>query len=309
MRADVSVIIAAYNVAPWIERAIASVLTQTGVIVEVIVVDDASTDGTWDAIARVDDPRVKSFQLAANSGSSAARNYAIAQASGTWIAVLDGDDMFLPERLQRCLALAKKTKADAVVDNLSVTRAVDGKTFAMFAPERIAVLKTLTVERFIAGNSYFLRGYGLGYVKPIISAKFLQQHGLTYRESIRIGEDYIFLLEALASGARCAVEPNVGYGYTAREGSLSHRLKVEDVARIQAADDQFFASYEVSAAALEHQRQREKNLHGARIYHAMVSALKQRDVQQFARLVARYPAVARHLWMPLWVRLRRFMCR
>ncbi len=98
MSPDISVIIAAYNVECYVERAINSALIQAdgadAPAVEVIVIDDGSTDRTWEILSRIADPRVRCFQLPGNSGPSAARNAGIARASGRWIAVLDGDDAF-----------------------------------------------------------------------------------------------------------------------------------------------------------------------------------------------------------------------
>jgi len=92
----ISVIIATKNGERFIERAIRSVLAQQGVALEVIVVDDASTDGTADivrAIAR-HDARVMYIHREKSSGPGKARNEGIAQAHGEYIAVIDDDDLW-----------------------------------------------------------------------------------------------------------------------------------------------------------------------------------------------------------------------
>ena len=90
----ISVIIATKNGERFIERAIRSVLRQKGVDFEVVVVDDASTDGTAGIIRSIagDDARVKYVYREKNEGPGKARNFAVAQAVGEYIAVIDDDD-------------------------------------------------------------------------------------------------------------------------------------------------------------------------------------------------------------------------
>src|SRR5262245_2837185 len=116
---DVSFIVAAYNVAPYIEAAVASALVQTGVSVEVIVVDDASSDETASKAAAMamNDPRVRLIRRETRGGPSAARNAAMDAAAGSWLAILDADDLITPERTTRLLELATATAADIVADN------------------------------------------------------------------------------------------------------------------------------------------------------------------------------------------------
>lgn len=98
----VSVITPTFNCAPFIERALASVFAQTYVDYEVIVLDDGSTDGTEQVVAQW---RGKvSYIRQANRGLSAARNAAVAMASGEFLAYLDADDMWYPTKLERQIA-------------------------------------------------------------------------------------------------------------------------------------------------------------------------------------------------------------
>jgi len=95
----VSVIIPAYNAEPYIAQAIESCLQQTAPPDEIIVADDSSTDGTA-AIAKKSSKFVKVVQLTENSGVSVARNRAIEESTADWIAFLDADDYFLPDKLE-----------------------------------------------------------------------------------------------------------------------------------------------------------------------------------------------------------------
>lgn len=100
----VSVVIPTYERADLVGRAVDSALAQTVEDVEVIVVDDGSTDGTREAVAAKSDPRVRSLEHESNRGVSAARNTGIEAASGEYVAFLDSDDEWLPRKLERQLA-------------------------------------------------------------------------------------------------------------------------------------------------------------------------------------------------------------
>ena len=95
----VSVNMAAYNAAPYIAEAIQSVINQTFQTWELIIINDCSTDSTVAEIAKFSDPRIKVFHNEQNEGIVYTRNRALHYSQGKYIAVLDADDVFLPEKL------------------------------------------------------------------------------------------------------------------------------------------------------------------------------------------------------------------
>lgn len=99
----VSVVIPAYNAERFLRRAVESVLEQTVQPLEIIVVDDGSTDGTAD-VARSFRDQLRYFRQR-NTGVAAARNQGIAAGGGDWIAFLDADDCWLPRHLEQCWGL------------------------------------------------------------------------------------------------------------------------------------------------------------------------------------------------------------
>jgi glycosyltransferase involved in cell wall biosynthesis len=103
----VSVVIPAYNAERTIGVTLASVLGQTVSDIEVIVVDDGSTDGTARAASSLGDPRVRVVHQP-NAGHAAARNTGIADARGTYVALIDADDLWLPEKLERQLTMLRR---------------------------------------------------------------------------------------------------------------------------------------------------------------------------------------------------------
>lgn len=90
-----------FNYAAYIGAAIQSVLDQSCPDWELLIVDDRSTDESWEIIQGFDDPRIQSYRQPVNSGACAAYNFALSKASGRYIASLDSDDVFLPSKLER----------------------------------------------------------------------------------------------------------------------------------------------------------------------------------------------------------------
>ena len=109
----ISVIIPVYNVAGFVRPAVESALAQTFQDIEVIVVDDGSTDGSMEMLHDFDDPRLRVLRRE-HGGSAAARNAGLQLACGEFVAFLDGDDLWAPQNLERQAAfLQSHPEADA----------------------------------------------------------------------------------------------------------------------------------------------------------------------------------------------------
>ena len=208
----VSVIVPAYNAADCLERALNSALAQTMADLEVIVVDDGSRDTTFEVACRVAarDSRVRVLRNEHNRGVAGSRNRAVKAGRGEWIAFLDADDVWFPERLERMLIYTNE--ADVVGDNLRVVckSCIRPGTFLSFSFLRSKGLllkqpSTLSLLHFVS--------YDLGVLQPIIRRSFLQQHQITYNASMRILEDFYFYFEILTSGARWVQLPCAYYVY------------------------------------------------------------------------------------------------
>jgi len=116
-RPRLSVVIPAWNAAASIERSLRSVLDERTVPLECVVIDDGSTDATWDLIERLraDDPRVVAIPLLANGGVSNARNVGLEAARGEWLAFHDADDRMLPGGLAALMAATADPAVRAVI--------------------------------------------------------------------------------------------------------------------------------------------------------------------------------------------------
>lgn len=237
---DVTVVIAAWNAEPFIATAIESALAQEGPAIEVIVANDASSDGTSSLVLALAerDPRLRLVENPVNQGPSAARNRAIAIARGDWIAVLDADDRFLPGRLARLVAFAEAQDADLVFDLIQEADP-EGHLISETARPALSTPECWDLARWIRDNMPGRSGLGTGYLKPLIRRAALQEHGLSYREDLRNSEDYALVAELLACGGSVWVLPEAGYLYTRREGSVSHRIGPEHLAPLLRFDEAF----------------------------------------------------------------------
>ena len=100
----VSIIMPSYNTGRFISETIESVLAQTYSNWELIIVDDCSKDNTDEVVAKYTDPRIRYLKNEKNSGAAVSRNRALREAKGRWIAFLDSDDLWMPQKLEKQIA-------------------------------------------------------------------------------------------------------------------------------------------------------------------------------------------------------------
>ena len=105
----VSIIMPSYNTAPFIAESIQSVLKQSYKDWELLIVDDCSTDNTDEVVKFfLMDERIRYFKNVKNSGAAVSRNRALREAKGKWIAFLDSDDLWMPEKLEKQIDFMEK---------------------------------------------------------------------------------------------------------------------------------------------------------------------------------------------------------
>lgn len=253
VRRDVTVVIAAWRAAGTIGRAVASSLAQPEAA-EVVVVDDASGDGgaTLAAAWAADDGtgRLTVFALETNAGPSAARNAAVRASKAGWIAILDSDDFMEPGRLGALMALADQGY-DLIADDLLQTP--EGLPTSAGKPlwfrddqTPVDISFGFFIDSNISKASRMRRE--LGFLKPLTRRAFLQQHGLTYDERMRLGEDYDLYARALSLGAKMRLVPWTGYVSVMRGNSLSLNHGRTELAALEASDERLLASGRLSAA-------------------------------------------------------------
>lgn len=103
----VSIIMPSYNTGKYIAESIQSVMVQTYSDWELIIVDDCSTDETDVIVAEFTDPRIRYLKNEKNSGAAVSRNRALKEAKGRWIAFLDSDDLWEPDKLEKQISFMR----------------------------------------------------------------------------------------------------------------------------------------------------------------------------------------------------------
>ncbi len=277
-----TVIIAAWNSENCLRASVESALAQLGVRLEIIVVDDCSTDDTRavaGALAAAH-PQVRVLAQPCNGGPAAARNAALAVATGTWVAVLDADDTFRAGRLAALIDLGNRAGADIVCDGLIMRDAARKMHQTAALPfDGDPEARDWTLGDYIAGNMHGTKGLSLGYLKPVFRRAFILAHELRYDCDLRNGEDFHFVLEALARGAVMRFRAEPGYVYSVGQVSVSHRLNPDHAVRLATADLAFVARHGAvlgaeNTAMMRHRARSVRDLASAEM---ALAALRQGD--------------------------------
>ena len=300
----VSLVMANYDGSRHLAEAVASAQRQTLADWELILVDDASTDDSLAiavALAQAD-PRIKVLAQARNRGPAAARNRALAAARGAWIAVVDSDDVMLPDRLGRLLARAEAEGAEIVADDQLVCGADLSGGTPLLGKAAARRLTKVNLKTFIDSSRLYSRLPDLGFLKPMIRADLIARSGARYDEGLRIGEDFHFLLALLAAGGRLSLEPEPLYLYRKHAASISHRFKPEVLAAIIAADERVRAGLGDPAAARAMTR-RIEGMKSWAVHERVMGEAKAGLWLQAARTAAARPHAWRLISRPLRRRL------
>jgi len=290
----ISVVMANYNGARHLAEAIASVQRQTLAAWELLLVDDASTDDSVrvaQGLAEAD-PRVRVLVQPLNRGPAAARNRALDEARGAFIAVADSDDVMLPDRLERLLARMVGEGAEIVADDQLVCSADLTARTPFMGEDAARRLGRVDLATFILSSSLYARLPDLGFVKPLIRRDLIARAGVRYDESLRIGEDFHFLVGLLAAGAKLHLEPEPLYLYRKHGESISHRFKPEVLAAMIEADTRARTRLAGQPAAVRAMTRRIEGLNSWAVYEQVMGAAKGRRWLRALVLAAGRP----HAW-------------
>ena len=185
----VSIVVPTYNRRNVIERAVNSILRQTYPFFEIIIVDDGSTDGTADVIAGIQDQRIRYIPLQENQGVAHARNTGIQEAKYDYIAFLDSDDEWMPEKLE--LQMKKMTDPSNEFGLVYCRMGGlhrDGKRRFVCPPEE-------WVKEILEGDLFYpLLGQNvIGTPAMLVRRECLEQTG-GFKESLHCLEDWELVL-------------------------------------------------------------------------------------------------------------------
>ena len=219
----ISIIIPVYNVAPYVERCMDSIVHQTLQDLEVIFVDDHCKDDSIAIVQRyIQAHRLsKTWHIIAtptNSGPGIARNMGIEQASGQYIAFCDADDWVEPTMYEQLYDLAQNQNAD-ISSSAAILDYPDGSHRLMLNPEVGSGEVSLEQRRYVL--SHFVSNF----TTMLFRREWLNQYSIRFPQA-RSGEDSSFMGQCYLVAQRIAQTNQPLYHYVIHEDSISHRTHV-----------------------------------------------------------------------------------
>ncbi|MGF1524073.1 MAG: glycosyltransferase family 2 protein [Leptolyngbyaceae cyanobacterium] len=270
----ISVIIPAYNAERTLGEAIASVMQQTHPNWELIVVDDGSTDNSRQVVHGFQDDRIR-LLTGANRGVAIARNRGIEQAQGDYLAFLDADDIWMPDKLAAQLA-ALQTQPEAALA-YSWCDYIDNAG-RWLCPGKRSIVQDDAYEQLLIAN--FLENAST----PLIRRSALAAVG-GFDPTLRCSQDRDLYLR-LAARYPFVTVPQVQVHYRMSEGAMSSRLREQEADRLKVIERGF------AAAPLELQPLRRQSL--AHLYrYLMLRGVEEPLTPQ------RSKEVAKCLWLAI----------
>jgi glycosyltransferase involved in cell wall biosynthesis len=264
LAALVSVVVPARDAAAFLSTAIDSVLAQTYADLELLVVDDGSTDGTADVVRGYSDDRVRLLS-GAGEGPGAARNIALEAGRGEYVAFLDADDYWLPAKLERQVRVLEADGSVAAVgtfmryEALTTGRQV-GVTGTAVGPEEQRRLQA---------------GHNLPFpLSSLVTRKVLLEEVGGLDEGLAVAGDLDLMARLARSGTFVSVEEVLGV-YRVHRASISHRQYGEQIraaafiaARLEARDGGWELSFDEFARGYRTSWNQRRRLAGQRLYRS-----------------------------------------
>ena len=214
----VSIIIPAYNVDNYLEECVNSLLCQTYTNYEVIIMDDGSTDNTYNIGKHltVESAKVKLFHQE-NQGVSIARNIGMQKANGEFFIFVDADDIVAPQYIETLVACAKKS--DMGMAGFTSER---GEIATKVSMNTIDIRASDMIESILCGTNYD------GYLwNKIFQRKIIENNNLKFQKNIVVWEDLLFVLQYLKNCDKVTVSGEKLYYYRYREGSAVNNTRLD----------------------------------------------------------------------------------
>ena len=213
----VSIIIPIYNVAEYLPRCIESVLNQDNIDLEVLLINDGSTDTSGEICEEYakNDRRVRVFHQE-NSGVSAARNKGIEESSGDWITFVDADDWIEPNSIQKIINNNNNIDSDYIIARSFINRN------GLAVIERYPFSNNLLNKNYKGTDLIIQSIYGRGSVCGVIYSKlFLKKNKIKFPLNLKNGEDSIFCTLCSIYGENISFSDIHFYNVYERDGSAS----------------------------------------------------------------------------------------
>lgn len=221
----VSVIVPVYNTEKYLTECIDSITAQTYSKIEILLVDDGSTDQSGDIAHRKagEDPRIIVVRQT-NQGVSSARNKGVEMARGEYVCFIDADDWIEPDMIENLVKAARMHQSDLVLSGWHNYFARQESPQIMF-PCGTAEIPSVVqpVTRFELVRAFMLHDNGSFPAGKLFRRAIIKQYSLMFDQHVSIGEDYLFLLRFIAAGSLFTCVRQAYYHYRYVSGSTINR--------------------------------------------------------------------------------------
>lgn len=214
----VSLIIPAYNVDNYLEECVNSLLCQTYTNYEIVIIDDGSTDNTYNIGKQltVESEKVKLFHQE-NQGVSIARNIGMQKANGEFFIFVDPDDIAAPQYIETLVACARRS--DMGMAGFTSER---GEIATKVSMNTVDIRASDMMESILCGTNYD------GYLwNKIFQRKIIESNNLRFQKNIVVWEDLLFVLQYLKNCNKVTISDEKLYYYRYREGSAVNNTRLD----------------------------------------------------------------------------------
>ena len=227
----VSIVTTAYNIEKYIEKCLTSLFAQTYKDIEVILVNDCSTDKTMEIVAKFTDPRLKVVSHERNAGAGWARRTGIAHATGEYVITVDGDDWISPDFIEKLAKNAEETGADIVSGGISYVWDEDYEEIKRFLPhisEGMQKFKDYANQKIVFLNNKIVRR---------------TMYDVVPYSTRRYCEDTPVILPLLYYANKVSYVDTQGYYYLQHNQSLCHKVNTFEDSMFKALCSQEMAAF------------------------------------------------------------------
>jgi glycosyltransferase involved in cell wall biosynthesis len=264
---DISLIVPAYNLEDYIEKCLDSLVNQTHQSIEIIVVNDGSSDGTLSKINAIaqNEGRIKVLSQE-NQGVNTAREKGLKLAQGEYIQFVDGDDWLALDTCEKTYKAAQEMGCDAVLFHYTRVYSDDRKVICEGFMEKDEYLSPF--------REYVLGNYGL-LVSKLMRRAFLNDNGICLPKKIAHGEDTVFNFVFFSHNPKLSLLNMPCYCYRQRDGGECYNLQgyVDDVEKAFTYMDDALRQFKMS----QEDRDYADYFKVAMLYSMFYTALKNRD--------------------------------
>ncbi len=208
-----SVIIPVYNAGDRIEKCVRSIQLQTLRDIEIIIINDGSTDGSYEILERLSgaDERIKLLSFP-NGGAALARNRGLQIATGRYVGFVDADDWIEPKMYEKLTSAIETDQSDLAVCN--IRKEFDDKSETVLDFQDHEILFEELLEKFIRFE------FDYAIYNKVYKRDFIVAHSISFENDLRLSQDGLFNMYVFAFANSVSIIPQPFYHYVIKEGSL-----------------------------------------------------------------------------------------